>query len=82
MTIKKASALANRFDDTKRSRSTTAMKADILLRSSSCNCPTIAEVKVSSKGGDDAHPVFGLVQSLVLASQLVGHGQRVRLDNQ
>lgn len=80
-TNKKAAAMANRFDDTNRSRSTTAMKADILLRSLSGNRPTIGEVKVSSRGGDDADPVYGLVQSLALASQLVGNRQRVRLNN-
>ena len=79
-TNKKAAAMANRFDDTNRSRSTTAMKADILLRSLSDNRPTIGEVKVSSSGGDDADPVYGLVQSLALASQLVSTKQRVRLN--
>jgi hypothetical protein len=79
-TSKKAAAMANRFDDANLLRSTTAMKADILLRSLSGNRPTIGEVKVSSRGGDDADPVYGLVQSLALASQLVGNRQRVRLN--
>ena len=80
-TNKKAAAMANRFDDMNQSRSTAAMKADILFRSLPGNRPAIGEVKVSSRGGDDADPVYALVQALALASQLVGIRQRVRLNN-
>ena len=79
-TSKKTATMANRFNDANQSRSITAMKADILLRSLQGNRPTIGEVKVSSKSGDDADPIYGLVQSLALASQLVGIRQRVRLN--
>jgi hypothetical protein len=76
-TVRSATA-ANRFDDG--SRSTRAMKADLLLRSHSRNRPTVGEVKVSGIKGDDADPVYGLVQALALASQLASTNQRLRLS--
>jgi hypothetical protein len=78
-TAGKLAAMANRFDDEEVSRSTRAMKADLLLRSLPDGRPTIGEVKVSSVKGDDADPFYGLVQALALASQLAGTQQRLRL---
>ena len=78
-TAGKLATMANRFDDEEASRSTRAMKADLLLRSLPDGRPTIGEVKVSSIKGDDADPFYGLVQALALASQLAGTQQRLRL---
>lgn len=69
--------MANRFDDG--TRSTAAMSADLLLRSAPGGRPTIGEVKVSSAKGDDADPVYALVQALALVAQLAGANQRARL---
>jgi hypothetical protein len=76
-TTARSATSANRFEDG--SRSTRAMKADLLLRSNPHGRPTIGEVKVSSLRGDDADPVYGLVQALALASQLSSTNQRRRL---
>jgi hypothetical protein len=76
-TTVKSLTSANRFDDG--SQSTRAMKADLLLRSQPHGRPTIGEVKVSNVKGDDADPVYGLVQGLALAAQLASTNQRRRL---
>lgn len=78
-TAGRRATMANRFDDEARTRSTSAMKADLLLRSLPTGRPTIGEVKVSTAKGDDADPVYALVQALALASQLVNANQRSRL---
>ena len=75
----KLATMANRFDDEAKSRSTRAIKADLLLRSLPDGRPTVGEVKVSTARGDDADPVYGLVQALALASQLASESQRSRL---
>jgi hypothetical protein len=72
--------MANRFDDEVGTRSTSAMKADLLLRSHPAGRPTIGEVKVSTAKGDDADPVYALIQALALAAQLVNASQRARLS--
>lgn len=69
--------MANHFDDG--TPSTAAMSADLLLRSDPEGRPTIGEVKVSTAKGDDADPVYALVQALALAAQLAGGRQRERL---
>ncbi len=71
--------MANHFDDEGSTRSTGAMRADLLLRREPDGRPSIGEVKVSSAKGDDADPVYGLVQALALASQLASASQRTRL---
>jgi len=78
-TAGKRATMANRFDDERKSRSTGAMKADLLLRSRPDGRPAIGEVKVSTAKGDDADPVYALVQALALASQLASTAQRSRL---
>jgi hypothetical protein len=71
--------MANRFDDEARTRSTSAMSADLLLRSLPNGRPTVGEVKLSTADGDDADPFYALIQALALASQLVSASQRARL---
>jgi len=78
-TAGRGATMANRFNDEARTRSTSAMKADLLLQSSPTARPTIGEVKISTAKGDDADPVYALVQALALASQLVNTNQRSRL---
>jgi len=78
-TAGKRATMANRFDDERKTRSTGAMKADLLLRSRPAGRPAIGEVKVSTAKGDDADPVYALVQALALASQLASTAQRSRL---
>ena len=75
-TTVKASVMANYFDNGR--RSTAAMKADLLLRSAAGR-PTVGEVKVSTARGDDADPLYALVQALALAAQLIPASQRERL---
>ena len=55
------------------------MKADLLLGSLRGGRPAIGEVKVSTAKGDDADPVYALVQALAIASQLASTAQRSRL---
>ena len=57
------------------------MKADLLLRSADGK-PTVGEVKVSTARGDDADPLYALVQALALAAQLTPASQRKRLRRQ
>jgi hypothetical protein len=71
-------AMANCFADG--TRSTRAVKADLLLRSTEAGHPTVGEVKVSNAKGDDADAFYGLVQALALATQLAGPNQRERLQ--
>lgn len=78
-TAGRRATMANRFDDEARTRSTSAIKADLLLRSLPNGRPTIGEVKVSTAKGDDADPFYALVQALALASQLASANQRSRL---
>jgi hypothetical protein len=75
----KAPVMANVFDDGR--RSTAAMKADLLL-CSTAGKPTVGEVKVSTARGDDADPLYALVQALALAAQLTPASQRKRLRRQ
>lgn len=75
-TTVKAPVMANSFDDSR--RSTRAMKADLLL-CSEAGRPTVGEVKVSTARGDDADPLYALVQALALAAQLTAASQRERL---
>jgi hypothetical protein len=76
-TTSKSATSANQYEDG--SPSTRAMSADLLLRSHPQGRPTIGEVKVSGLRGDDADPVYGLIQALALASQLASANQRLRL---
>jgi hypothetical protein len=75
----KSATMANQYDDEARTRSTSAISADLLLRSLLDGRPTVGEVKLSTASGDDADPFYALIQALALASQLASANQRGRL---
>jgi hypothetical protein len=64
-----------RYDDKHSSRSTTGVRADLLLQNKTDRRPVIAEVKLAT----DKDPFVGLIQGLACASQLASKEQMARL---
>lgn len=64
-----------RYDDDDHSRSTTGVRADLLLQNEDDCRPVIAEVKLAT----DKDPFVGLIQGLACASQLASKEQMARL---